>query len=218
MHSRHWAEPLWAPPLTASDRRPGCVCHQRPPYPDWGVGSLSQTAELFPAGAANFRIRWSASGHGSPAALLDERAAVPRRGNLVECDELCYGIGLLLELFDADRSQGRDDRSCSTLGGHFLSSAAECPSKLREPDDRERNSADHCTPHRWFHPGMDLHFVTLAVGEGHFSGFRSTRKISPWRDDEDSLGNYSDDALPPSIVGYRRPKETGPNILPCQPC
>ena len=28
----------WAPPLTASDRRPSCVCHQRPPYPDWGSG------------------------------------------------------------------------------------------------------------------------------------------------------------------------------------
>src|SRR5205807_1475825 len=140
----------------------------RPPI---GVGSLSQAAELFRAGARNCRIWCAASGHGGPAALLDERAAVPRRGNLVECDELCYGIGLLLEPFDADRSQRRDNRGCSTLGGHFLSSAAECPSKLREPDDRERNSAGHCTPYRWFHPGMDLHFITLAVGEGNFSGF-----------------------------------------------
>src|SRR5438132_2086146 len=180
-----------------------------PTDPRSGIGSLSQAAELFRAGARNCRIRCIASRHGSPAALLDERAAVPRRGNLVECDELCYGIGLLLELFDADRSQRRDDRGCSTLGCHFLSSAAECPSELREPDDRERNSADHCTPHRWFHPRMDLHFVTLAVGEGNFSGFRSTREHSPWRDGEDRLGNYSDDALPSRLSVSR----TGPNSL-----
>src|ERR1700736_3890309 len=47
---------------------------------------------------------------------------------------------------------------------------------------------------------------------------RSTRKISPWRDDEDSLGNYSDDALPPRLSDIGAAKETGPNILPCQPC
>jgi hypothetical protein len=46
---------------------------------------------------------------------------------------------------------------------------------------------------------MDLHVVTLAVGEGNFSGFRSTRVDSPRRGDEDSLGNYSDDALPPRL-------------------
>jgi hypothetical protein len=66
-------------------------------------------------------------------------------------------MGLLLELRDADRSQHRYDRGFRALGCHFLSSAAECPSERREPEDRERNSADHCTPYRWFHPGMDLH-------------------------------------------------------------
>ena len=60
------------------------------------------------------------------------------------------------------------------------------------PTTANANSAGHCTPYRWFHPGMDLHFVTLAVGEGNFSGFRSTREHSPWPDDEDSLGNYSE--------------------------
>jgi hypothetical protein len=44
---------------------------------------------------------------------------------------------------------------------------------------------------------MDLHFITLAVGEGGFSGFRSTGEHSPWRDDKDSLGNYSDDTNQP---------------------
>src|ERR1700719_4443246 len=45
----------------------------------------------------------------------------------------------------------------------ILRGAAECPSKRRKPDNRERNSADHCTPYRWFHPGMNLHCVTSAL-------------------------------------------------------
>ena len=49
---------------------------------------------------------------------------------------------------------------------HSLSSATECPSERREPDDRQHNSAGHCTPYRWFHPGMDLHVVTLAWEKG----------------------------------------------------
>ena len=88
--------------------------------------------------------------------------AVPGEGgNLVECDAFRRGIGLLLEPLQTDRSQRRDDRRFSALSCHFLRSAAECPSELGEPDGRERYSADHCTPHRWFHSGMDLHFVTL---------------------------------------------------------
>jgi len=72
---------------------------------------------------------------------------------------------LLLELLDADRSQRRYDRGFSALACHFLRGAAKCSSERRKPDSRESNSADHCTPYRWFHPGMDLHYVTLALGE-----------------------------------------------------
>jgi hypothetical protein len=91
----------------------------------------------------------------------------------------------VLEFLDADRSQYGYDRGFSTLGGHFLGSAAERPSELREPDDRERSSAGQCAPYRWFHPGMDLHFVTLALGEANFSCFtenhieRQARKYYP---------------------------------------
>ncbi len=67
--------------------RPGHACPQPAPYPDWG-GPLRKAAELFCAGTSNCRIRCVASGHGGPAALLDEGAPVPRRGNLVERDEL----------------------------------------------------------------------------------------------------------------------------------
>src|SRR4029077_18239863 len=104
------AEPLWPPPLTASDGRAWPRSSSTRAGARFGVRFLSQAAEFFCTSARNCRIRRAASGHGSPAALLDERATVPRRGNLVERDELCYGIGLLLELFDADRSQRRDDR------------------------------------------------------------------------------------------------------------
>jgi hypothetical protein len=41
------------------------------------VGSLSQAAKLFCAGARNCRIRCIASRHVSPAALLDDRSPVP---------------------------------------------------------------------------------------------------------------------------------------------
>lgn len=129
-------------------------------------GSLGQAAELFCASARNCRIRRAASRHRSPAALLDERTPVPGRGNLVECDELCRGIGLLLEPFDADRSQRRDDRSFSALGGHLLGSAAECPAERRKPDDRERNGSDRRAPHRRFYPRMDLHLVTVVGRKG----------------------------------------------------
>jgi hypothetical protein len=84
---------------------------------------------------------------------------------------------LVLELLDADRSQRRYDRGFRALGGHFLSSAAECPSERREPDNRERNSADHCTPYRWFRPAMDLHFGTLALGEANFLLFQPRSHI-----------------------------------------
>ena len=81
--------------------------------------------------------------------------------NVVECDAFCCGIGLLLEPLQTDRSQRRDDRGFSALSCHFLGSAAERPSELRQPDEGERNSADHYTRDRWFHPGMDLHSVAL---------------------------------------------------------
>src|SRR4029077_19809362 len=108
-------------------------------------------------------------------------------------DELCRGIGLLLEPLDADRSQRLDDRGVSTLGGHFLGSAAECPSELREPHDRERNSTGHRTPYRWLHPRMDLHFVTLALGEANFSCF-NRGIISSGEPANVRLGNYSEHA------------------------
>ena len=146
---------------------PGHACPQPAPYPDWG-GPLRKAAELFCAGTSNCRIRCVVPRHGSPAAFFDERAPIPR-GNLVERDELGCCIGLLPEFLDADRSQRCYDRGFSALVCHFLSGAAECPSERRKPYDRERNSADHCTPYRWFHPGMDLHFVTLTLGEGNFS-------------------------------------------------
>src|SRR5205807_5419727 len=115
------------------------------------------------------------------------------RGNLVERDELGCCIGLLLEFLDADRSQRYYDCGFSALGCHFLSGAAECPSERRKPYDRERDSADHCTPYRWFHPGMDLHFVTLALEEGKLLLVQDqVRKHSPLRAGEDRLGNYSD--------------------------
>src|ERR1700746_2524096 len=165
MHSGHQTEP---PPLIASKWG---TCRPRPSSTRaaarFGVGFLSQAAELFCASARNCRIRCATPRHRSPAALLDESATVPRRGDLVECDEFCCGIGLLLESFDTDRSQRLDDSGFRALSCHFLRSVAECPSELGEPDDRERYSADHCTPHRWFHPGMDLHFVTLILGEGN---------------------------------------------------
>ena len=126
-------------------------------------GPSSKAAELFCAGTSNCRIRCVAPRHGSPAAFLDEGAPIPR-GNLVERDELGCCIGLLLEFLDADRSQRCYDCGFSALGCHFLSGAAECPSERRKPYDRERDSADYCTPYRWFHPGMDLHFVTLHSG------------------------------------------------------
>ena len=85
----------------------------------FGVGFLSQAAEFFCASARNRRIRRVAPRHGSPAALLDEGATVPRRGDLVECDEFGCGIGLLLEPFDADRSQRLDDRGFSALVAIF---------------------------------------------------------------------------------------------------
>src|SRR6202035_5011628 len=82
---------------------------------------------------------------------------------------------------DADRSQRRYDRGFSALACHFLRGAAECPSEGREPDNRERNSADHCTPYRWFHPGMDLHFVTCLweKGASPVSTNESYRAASP---------------------------------------
>src|SRR3984893_4016001 len=40
-------------------------------------GPLSKAAELFCTGSSNCRIRCIASGHGSPAALLDDRSPVP---------------------------------------------------------------------------------------------------------------------------------------------
>ena len=76
-----------------------------------------------------------------------------------------------MELLYADRSEHRHDRVLSALSCYFLGSAAECPSERREPDYREPDSTDHCTPYRWFHAGMDLHLITLALGEGHFSYF-----------------------------------------------
>src|SRR5271163_207722 len=69
----------------------GRARHQPAPSPDSGSGFLSQAAEFFRASARNCRIRCAASRHRSPAALLDEGATVPRRGNLVECDEFCCG-------------------------------------------------------------------------------------------------------------------------------
>src|SRR4029077_9225352 len=112
-------------------------------------------------------------------------------------------MGWLPEPSDADRSQRRDECGVSTLGGHFLGSAAECPSELREPQDRERNSAGHRTPYRWFHPGMDLHLVTLALGETSFSCF-NRRIISSGKPANVSLGNYSENAGPARSSSYRR--------------
>src|SRR5580693_7078471 len=54
-----------------------------------GDGPLRKATELFCAGTSNCRIWCVASRHGSPAAFLDEGTPVPRRGNLVERDELC---------------------------------------------------------------------------------------------------------------------------------
>jgi hypothetical protein len=56
-------------------------------------------------------------------------------------------------------------------------------------------TAGHCTPYRWFHPGMDLHFVTLALGEANFSCF-NRGIISSGEPANVRLGNYSDDAGP----------------------
>src|SRR4029077_2875768 len=52
-------------------------CHQPSPVAQFRVGSLSQAAELFCAGARNCPIRVIASRHGGPAALLDDRSPVP---------------------------------------------------------------------------------------------------------------------------------------------
>src|SRR6266436_5072152 len=165
------------------------------------VGSLSQAAKRFCAGGRNCRIRCIASRHGSPAALLDDRSPVPCR-NLVELDQFRRCIGLVLELLDADRSQHRYDRGFGALGCHSLSCAAECPSERRESDNRDRNSTGHCTPYRWFHPGMDLHFVTLALGEANFSCF--TRGIiSSGEPASVRFGNYSDYAGAARLSDWR---------------
>ena len=86
---------------------------------------------------------------------LDDGGSGARRGGgiLVESDEFRFGIGLLLEPLHTDRNQRPDDRGFSALSCHFIGSAAERPSELRQLDEGERNSADHCTRHRWFHPG-----------------------------------------------------------------
>ena len=111
-------------------------------------------------------------------------------------------IGLLLEPLDADRSQRRYDRGFGALAGHFLRGAAECPSERRKPDNRERNSADHCTPYRWFHPGMDLHFVTLALGEFLLV---QIKRGNIARGKPATVGSETTQTTPPgSIVGDRR--------------
>jgi hypothetical protein len=52
--------------------------------------------------------------------------------NLIERDELCRRISLLLEIRDADRGQYPHHSGFGTLGCHLLGRAAECPSERRE--------------------------------------------------------------------------------------
>jgi hypothetical protein len=49
---------------------------------------------------------------------------------------------------------------------------------------------------------MDLHFVTLALGEANFSCF-NRRIISSGKPANVTLGNYSEDAGPARSSGYR---------------
>jgi len=60
------------------------------------------------------------------------------------------------------RSQHRYDRGFGRAGLPFAQQYCRVSIERRESTTVPQ-SAGHCTPYRWFHPGMDLHFVTLPL-------------------------------------------------------
>src|SRR5436190_11268221 len=90
--------------------------------------TLQALAELFRASADNSGVRGIASRHRCPAALLDDRSAIPR-GGLFELDQSRRRIGLMLEFLDADRREYGNHRGLRSLFRHSLGSAAERPSQ-----------------------------------------------------------------------------------------
>jgi len=96
--------------------------------------NLQSTAKAFCARSCDCGVWGIRTGRRCPTTLLDDRSPIPRRRHLLELDQFCCCVSLMLEFLNADRRQNANDRSLSSLLRHPLGRAAECPSEVGEPD------------------------------------------------------------------------------------
>ena len=67
------------------------------------------------------------------------------RTDLLQLDQSAGRVSGMLELVDADGSEGCHDSATGTFLRHLFGGTAECPSAPVEADDYGRDGTDRCT-------------------------------------------------------------------------